>query len=166
MARSTLLSLRKNGVAIMLGVGNGEFRHPVVYPAGGYYQGSLAVGDLNGDGFQDIVVTGSTTESSILLGNGDGTFKSAINLPGIIGDYVALGDFNHDGVLDLALLYGAAVSIVLGNGDATFQSPMYFAASGEPPSLTVAALTRDGKPDIVLPDEDGHISVLLNTTPQ
>src|SRR6266516_860314 len=60
---------------------------------------SIAVGDFNRDGFADLVVAnwGSDTVS-VLLGNGDGSFRSALTLPvGRMPHAVAAGDFNGDG---------------------------------------------------------------------
>ncbi len=102
---------------------------------------ALAVGDFNGDGVPDLVVVNSGDNTiSILLGNNDGTFKDssgkACGLPNAktptplcptIGvghnpQSVAVGDFNGDGFLDLAVVNkdDNNVSILLGKGDGTF----------------------------------------------
>jgi hypothetical protein len=62
----------------------------------------------------------------IFLGNGDGTFEPPTNLLVLDGvNAVMVGDFNHDGVADLAVNYAQenAVSILLGNGDGTLSAP-------------------------------------------
>src|SRR5262249_4844725 len=87
---------------------------------------SIVTADL-GNGHQDIVVLGSPTGSSssvsVLLGNGDGTFRSAIttNLP-VQANSVAVGDFNRDGKLDLVFTNSSnnTVEVLWGNGDGTF----------------------------------------------
>src|SRR5215831_15948926 len=66
---------------------------------------SVAVGDFNGDGVQDLAVAnGNSNNVSVLLGNGDGTFQAAVNFDAGGGPVsVAVGDFNGDGVQDLAV---------------------------------------------------------------
>src|SRR5262245_58198441 len=56
---------------------------------------SLAVGDFNGDGVQDLAVANQSSNNvSVLLGNRDGTFQAAVNFgAGAIPFSVAVGDF-------------------------------------------------------------------------
>src|SRR5712692_9090980 len=66
---------------------------------------SVAVGDFNGDGVQDLAVANAGSANvSVLLGNGDGSFQGARNFgAGSFPSSVAVGDFNGDGVPDLAV---------------------------------------------------------------
>ena len=60
---------------------------------------------------------------SILLGNGDGTFRPAVNAAaGPPASSLAVGDFNGDKLADIAIVFEGGVRVLLGNGDGTFQS--------------------------------------------
>ena len=73
---------------MLLGNGDGTFQTAVTYVSGGYGAASVAVADVNGDGKLDVVVancSGSSSDCSgsagnvgVLLGNGDGTFQTAV----------------------------------------------------------------------------------------
>ena len=101
---------QSNTVSVLLGKGDGTFQDAQNYAVGSTPV-SVAVGDFNGDGKLDIVTANMTGGGvSLLLGNGDGTFKPALNydLPlqstgSQTSVSVAVGDFNKDGKLDVAV---------------------------------------------------------------
>lgn len=84
-----------------------------------------------------------------------------------VGSYpfaVAVGDFNGDGKLDLAVTNstGNTVSVLLGNGDGTFKPQVQYATGARPTSVVVGDFNRDGKLDLAIANStDSTVSVLL-----
>ena len=81
---------------------------------------------------------------------------------------VAVGDFNGDGIQDLAVanFVSANVSVLLGNGDGSFQAARNFGAGSYPRSVAVGDFNGDGKPDLAVTNEySSNVSVLINDTP-
>ncbi len=151
-----------------------SFLAPINYPTGvGPY--GMALGDLNGDGVPDLVVAnngyfdGSFSSVSILLGKGGGSFQPARNLDVGRNPFgVAVGDFNGDGIPDLAVTHAfsdsdlGTVSVLLGNGDGSFQAPVDYQVGAEPKSIAVGDFTGDGTLDLVTANyRSGTLSVLL-----
>lgn len=99
---------------------------------------------------------------SIYLGNGDGTFQSFRDITNTNGGgygFAAIGDFNRDGILDLAVPDNGSVDIFLGEGDGKI-NPIgisYQTAYGAGFSVATADVNGDGKLDLVT----GGGSVLL-----
>jgi hypothetical protein len=157
------------GVRVLLGQGDGTFLPAAFYPAVGRPV-SVAVGDFNGDGKLDLAVANEgigfiTGGVSVLLGKGDGTFLPAVNYPTGGSNAVAVGDFNGDGKLDLAVLSSGTVRVLLGNGDGTFQTTnVSYAAGSEPSSVAVGDFNGDGFPDLAVANQTyaGTVSILLN----
>jgi len=149
-------------VSVFIGNGDGTFKPAVSYAVGkGPY--SVVTGDFNGDGTLDLAVANVQDHSvSILLGNGDGTFQTHVDYPAItsgagaldVAD-LAVGDFNGDGKLDLAVTNPSTdqVSILFGNGDGTFQAPISYstgAPGSHPIAVAVADFNNDGKLDLAV----------------
>jgi hypothetical protein len=147
-----------NNVAVLLGNGDGTFGSAQFYSTPGIVYG-IAVGDFNGDGKPDLAtvsyVDGGVPVASVFLGNGDGTFQPAINTQtSATPAALAVGDFNGDGRLDLAVAENnvgtSQVQILLGNGDGTFGSGAIYTIGPLINSITAADFRRDGKLDLAV----------------
>jgi len=157
-----------NDISILLGNGNGTFQTAVNY-ATDSGPSSIAVGDFNGDGKPDLVVTNGIADSfadtvSILLGNGNGTLQPAVNFNAdpisntsfLAPRSVVVADFNGDGKQDLAIALGNddSLRVFLGNGNGTFQAGVNPAAGLEPYALVTADFNGDGKADLAVANRD------------
>ncbi len=143
-----------------------KFLTPTNYPVAG--ASMAAVGDFNGDGILDIVTAngGFVLNAvggvdpvgqgvSLLLGNTNGTFQAARSIVGgSHPNYVAVGDFNGDGKLDVVVANGTGtttVSILLGNGDGTFQPAIDTVVGGLGATKVIAKdFNGDGKLDLAV----------------
>jgi len=157
-----------NNVSILIGNGDGTFQSPVNYKVGSAPVFVIAAA-LESDGPLDLVVAdasaGTQSMVSVLLGNGNGTFQTAVSYStGSRPEAVAVADFNGDGIPDLAAAaYNAnEVSVLLGTGDGVFGEAVNYAVGKEPVSIATADFNGDGKADLVTANfGQKNVSVLL-----
>ena len=148
-----------NAVAVLLGNGSGGFTAAPGSPfAVGSAPISIAAWDFNGDGFQDLATANSQSGNvTVLLGNGSGGFTQAAGSPFAAGSgpsCLAVGDFNMDGVPDLAIgnENESDVTVLLGTGSGGFTaaSGSPFSGIAFPASILVGDFNGDGFPDLAL----------------
>src|SRR5262245_29531538 len=169
-------------VGVLLGTGTGAFQSPVSYSSDDLNLRSVAVGDFNGDGFQDLAVANAgdgTLRSDIpphgtvgvLLGDGSGTFTNRVTL-GLAGEpnAVAAGDFNGDGHPDLAAAIwfpGSASSagstrlaVLAVDGNGAFRVLGDYSSAREYPYAVAAGdFNGDGQADLAAANGDGNAEV-------
>ena len=181
-------SVARSAVAVYLSNGDGSYQSPILSTGNlPPYIRSIVLGDFNGDGHLDAAVAADCLNSQdcssgtvfMFLGNGDGTLTQSSQYPlnGFVlsSNTLAVGDFNHDGNLDLVAGLGCynggcstgSVTVFLGNGDGTLGTPTATMTVGNGALLPVVNdFDKDGNPDIVAgcvyaPGDTSHSSLTL-----
>jgi hypothetical protein len=156
-----------NDLSVILG-GGIENLSAVRY-AVGKYPAAVKIGDIDNDGFLDLLTVNKNIAApgvSILSGNGDGTFRPARNIA--VGEFpsdAAIGDFDADGLKDLAVadVNYSSVLLLHGKADGTFRAPVNYGVGVAPAALLTADFDRNGAPDLATSNfGSGTVSVLLN----
>ncbi|MFC1586972.1 beta strand repeat-containing protein [Planctomycetota bacterium] len=157
-----------NDVSILLGNGNGTFADKVNYAVGDA-PFRITSGDFDNDGQFDLAVTNwGDADISILLNTtvpGADTFTAKVDY--VLGNFpyrIAVGDYNKDGDLDLALTnwFGNNVSILLGNGNGTFAAKVDYAVGTTPYEIINGDFDNDGNLDLAVTNYgDDNVSILL-----
>ena len=148
---------------VYLGNGDGTLRSIKPHLLFSRSAGAIAGKDVNHDGKPDMVVLSRSSDNAfpsdgtvglltILLGNGDGTFRAphAFFVP-----YAAysldFSDVNGDGNVDVLITSSLGAGVSLGNGDGTFQPVRNYLSGATPPiGITAEDVTADGKVDLIV----------------
>jgi hypothetical protein len=154
------------------GVGDGTFAAPVQYGVSATPWGIVA-GDFDADGITDLATAGAGSYVSVLIGNGtagtgDGAFAAAVDYAiGSAGSGLTTGDFDADGITDLAVTANAGVVILRGlgadgHGDGTFAAPTTYACETYPQAVATGDFDADGITDLAVANAGSNsVSVLL-----
>lgn len=162
-------------VDVLLNNQDGTFQPPLRFLTGGPISEGLAAADLNGDGNLDLVVAngqgggGIQGTVSVLLGNGDGTFASAVDYLAQNGTIsVAVADLDGDGHPDVVAVNAESnsFSLLRGNGDGTLQSARSFGVGPVPVHVLAADINGDGAPDLIISLISGARVVVYTNTPR
>jgi hypothetical protein len=152
-----------NTISVFRGLGNGTLQAGVTYAVGSSPSRAF-VGDFNEDGIWDLAVTNNVSDTISILrgqgsgGKGNGAFLAASSFSA--GDAplgLAGGDFNDDGVIDLAVAANnsaVGVSVLLGNGaggigNGTFAAPVSHPFGSTARDVGVADMNGDGIADLL-----------------
>jgi hypothetical protein len=175
-------------LAVFYGLGSGGFQSPQYISSSAQMSEaavSVVAGDFNGDGLTDYAVvdygtaSGRGAELYVLLGRPGNSIQLAdAHVVGSGPATVVEGDFNGDGVPDLAVTDpgtdaapGGAVSLFYGTGTGTFTAGATLPVGSEPAGLVAADFNHDGLPDLATADAGSTqnpgstVSVLLSQQP-
>ncbi len=157
-----------NNVSVLLGRGDGTFQDQVFYTVGDgpTPRRGLEAADFNGDGLLDLALPQViSSDVSVLLGGGDGTFAAARRFPVGLGPVAFVtGDLNSDARLDVVAVNPTnnQVEVSLGLGDATLQTPVRFDVGLSPVAIVRGDFNSDGRLDVAAANQGSNdVSVLL-----
>jgi hypothetical protein len=115
----------------------------------GQHPRSVTLGDLNGDGWGDMVVV-DDLGVNVLFNDTNSNFPKIVSYPASFQPptSIALGDVDGDGDLDMAALWSSSLTISLNDGTGAFVAPVVYSVGGT--SLSLADANADGRADIVI----------------
>jgi hypothetical protein len=184
-----LVNMIQSDVSILTGLGHGEFNAQTTIRSAAFPR-ELTIADLNGDSELDLAIVASGLEEydgrccvhspgvSVHLGLGDGAFypEERYDTGGIVGTLrapssIAVGDFDRDGIPDLAVTIEgttedrSGVTVLRGLGGGMFSDPSRYAVGLGPRSVAIGDLNADGVLDLAVANETivsrGDVSILL-----
>jgi hypothetical protein len=138
------------------------------FNATGANPSSVAIGDFNNDGKQDVAIANKDSSFiSVKFGNGTDGYSSETTIPILPNTTaIALADFNGDGNLDITAINTTDFRVynILGNGDGTFEIPIYLNLQYSPTEITVANFNNDGNKDVIITNAvSDNVTIRLGT---
>ncbi|HPO08173.1 MAG TPA: VCBS repeat-containing protein [bacterium] len=145
--------VRGSGSGMLLpGIQPGQFGSPILFDIGNVPQ-SLATGDLNGDGIDDLASVTFTDRGVQLFWGGPSGFRTGGKQTTGDGPVdIGAADISSDGVLDLIVtnLFSDTVSVFIGLGGGSFRSRVFQVGGADPGRFVVADLSGDGQLDLAI----------------
>ncbi len=148
-------------ISILTGKGDGSFNAAQSFaapalpgsslPASSTPITNIITADVNGDGKRDLICSNGL----VLLGDGHGNFTAVTSAAfpytqgfTSAGPFIAAGDLDNDGIVDLAMNDGSSISTWKGKGDGTFTRGSKYATINNTGYITLSDLDGDGNLDI------------------
>jgi hypothetical protein len=161
-----------NTLSLFLGNGDGTFVTPTTgIPTGAGPVWIVSANfnpTVNNDLNLDLAVVNHTADTfSILLGNGDGTFKPKVDISTGAGTgpvSAVAATLTSSGFADLVVVNNEnnTLGVFLGNGDGTFKAPTFIATGHAPSSIAAADFNNDGHIDLAVTNQnDNTVSVFI-----
>jgi hypothetical protein len=127
------------------------------------------IGDLNGDGLNDIAVINPQGSLQLFFNNGAGSFER-VSINGLWSSSsntldLDIGDLNGDGLKDIAVAFSTmtgAVSVLLNRGNRAFAAPVNYASCRSSKGVAIGDLDQDGDNDLADISDCSRASILLN----
>ena len=163
-------SSSSNLVTVLLGLPGGGFGTVTSFPVGTspHSLNSIAIGDMDGDGRNDLIVGRLDDSATVLYGLAGGGFGPNTDFPtNGRSDVVAVADLNGDARLDLVSTNDSGVTVYYGLPGGSLGGRTDFVIPGDINGLALGDLNGDGRPDIVtgtyltLPGILGSVATLL-----
>ncbi|MFC1700184.1 FG-GAP-like repeat-containing protein, partial [Patescibacteria group bacterium] len=155
-------------VTVLMNEGDGTYGTATSYASGSDPR-DINVGDLNNDGYDDLVSANRYDNTvSVYINDGDGTFASQVNYnSGSDPRSVSIGDVDHDGYKDLVVANEDSnnISVFINDGDGTFDGGKTdYTTDTSPEGVELGDLNNDGYLDVAVATWDNNtVSVLLNS---
>ena len=136
----------------------------VTRATGGVKGGPVTVADLDGDGFDELIIG---ADPSVFVKVGPDYAVAVTPFTGITGRVVSAADFNNDGQMDLVVVNGANLTVQLKQAGGGYQGISLGSLPGNQgvgltyPRFQIADEHKDGLPDLFLEDQVGNLAVLV-----
>jgi hypothetical protein len=151
-------------VSRLSGGSDGTLGSPVLVaspPIGGGITYPRSIADLNRDGKPDLVVVSSTSQLLTLIQNSLGGFDGTApqSFPASTVNDLVTGDWNRDGIVDVALATANGLGVSLGTGSGTLATGS-FVMSGRPyTAVCTGDFNKDGTPDLAVRESATNLVV-------
>ena len=144
---------------VLLGNGDGTFAPPVLYSTTGGQPLHVVASDLNHDGNLDLAVNDASNNIlNVFLGTGKGTFATPIESPDVPAGNITAGDFDEDGLPDVAITSATTLSITHNDGSGHFTVTKTYPLDGDATGITIGDFNNDGHLDLAA----GSINIFSN----
>lgn len=161
-ARLDAITSASTQIDVLMGTASETFEAADPYPSPWAYH--LVTADLDDDGAVDVVA--ATSEGAyVYWGVGDGTLETPSALGTLASDGAAVGDFNGDLFLDVAVGGEAVVEIFAGDGQRGFAAAQQLTVLGPVRDMKAVDLDNDGCSDIVVAgglEASGSIGIVMS----